>query len=175
MAHLDIEVTEKKKTMAEHEVKAADAASDASARQRANDAIVAQTPYIAALERVRLSMGEYFQVFLAEPLAKHTHNALDTTLDYAVHDYTDKSSMKLRGQVCNGFRAEASLMYIIRRITGVTGADARVASFLASKLLAMPLPDMFLKLSPIFVLSRFVARSSNQLHRESVLKKLESS
>ena len=24
-----------------------------------------------------MSMGEYFQVFLAEPLAKHTHNALD--------------------------------------------------------------------------------------------------
>ena len=59
--------------------------------------------------------------FFAEPLAKHTHNALDTTLDYAVRDYTDQSSMELRGQVYNGFRAEASLMYIIREITGVTG------------------------------------------------------
>ena len=99
VARLDVEVTEKKKTMAEYEVKSTDAAPDASARQRANDAIVAQTPYIAALDKVRLSMGEYFQVFLAEPLAKHTHNALDTTLDYAVRDYTDKNSMKLRGQV----------------------------------------------------------------------------
>ena len=45
-------------------------------------------------------------------------------------------------------------MYIIRRITGVSGADARVTSFLASKLLAMPLPDMFFKLSPIFVLPK---------------------
>ena len=74
-------MTDKKKTMAEHEVMATDAASDASARQRANDAIVAQASYIAALEKVRLSMGEYFKVVLAEPLAKHTHNALDTTLD----------------------------------------------------------------------------------------------
>ena len=79
---------------------------------------------------------------------------LDTRLDYAVRDYTDKSSMKLRGQVCNGFRAEATLVCIIRRIAGVTGADARVASFLASELLVMPLPDMFFKLSPIFVLSK---------------------
>ena len=45
-------------------------------------------------------------------------------------------------------------MYIIRRITGVTGAGARVTCFLASKLLAMPLLDMFFKLSPIFVLSK---------------------
>ena len=140
--------------MAEHEVKATDATSDVSARQRANDAIVAQAPYIAALEKVRLSMGEHFQVFLAEPLAKHTHNALDTTLDYAVRDYTDKKSMKLRGLVCDWFRAKASLMYIIRRITGVIGAGARVASFLASKLLVMPLPDMFYKVPPIFVLSK---------------------
>ena len=152
VARLDVEVIEKKKTMAEHEAKASDAASDASARQHANDDIVPQTPSIAALEKVRMSMGGYFQVFLAEPLAKHTHNALDATLDYAVRDYTDKISMKLRGQVCNGFRAEASLMYIILRITGVTGADARAASFLSSKLLSMPLSDMFSKLSPIFVL-----------------------
>ena len=53
---LDVEVTEEKKTMAEHEVKATDAASGASARQRANDAIVALAPCIAALEmKVRLS------------------------------------------------------------------------------------------------------------------------
>ena len=109
-ARLDVEVAEKKKTMAEHEVKATDVASDATARERANDAIVAQTPYIAALERVRLGMGEYFQALRVEPLAKHTHNALDPTLDYAVRDYTDKSSMKLRGQVCNGFRAESGGM-----------------------------------------------------------------
>ena len=91
---------------------------------------------------------------LAEPLAKHTHNALDATLDYAVRDYSDKNSIKLRGQVCNGFRTEASLMYVVRRITGVKGAEARVTSFLASKLLSMPLPDMFFQLSPIFVLSK---------------------
>ena len=54
----------------------------------------------------------------------------------------------------DGFRAEASLMYIIQRITGVTGADARVASFLMSKLLSMPLPEMCFKLPPIFVLSK---------------------
>ena len=51
-------MTEKKKTMAEHDVKAADVASGASAGQRANDAIVAQAPCIAALEKARLSMGE---------------------------------------------------------------------------------------------------------------------
>ena len=144
-ARLGVEVAEKKKTMAEHEVKAT---------ERANDAVVAQTPYISALERVRLGMGEYFQALLVEPLAKHTHNALDSTLDYAARDYTDKSSMKLCGQVCNGFRAESSLIYIIRRTTGATGADARVTSFLGSKLLSKPLPEMFLKLSPIFVLSK---------------------
>ena len=41
VARLDVEVTEKKNTMAEHEVKATDAASDASALQRENDAILA--------------------------------------------------------------------------------------------------------------------------------------
>ena len=39
-------------------------------------------------------------------------------------------------------------MYIIRRTTGVTGAGAQETSFLAPKLPAMPLPDMFFKLSP---------------------------
>ena len=84
MARLDVEVADKKKTLAEHEAKATDAASDAAVRQRANVAIVAQTPYLLALERVRLKIGECFQVPLVGPLAKHTHNALDSTLDYAV-------------------------------------------------------------------------------------------
>ena len=44
LARLDDEVTDKKKTLAEHEAKTTDAASDATVRQRANDAIVAQTP-----------------------------------------------------------------------------------------------------------------------------------
>ena len=103
---------------------------------------------------MQLKIGECFQVFLVEPLAKHTHNALDTTFDYAVRDYADKDSMKLRGQVCSGFRAESSLLYIAKRITGINGADARVTSFLGLNLLSMPLPDMLLKLSPIFVLSK---------------------
>ena len=99
-------------------------------------------------------MGECFQVLLVEPLAKHLHDALDSTLDYAVRDYADKESMKLRGQVCNGFRAESSLIYIARRTSGITGADARATSFLGSNLLSMPLSDMFRKLPPIFVLSK---------------------
>ena len=57
-------MTEKKKTMAEHEVKATDAASDATVRQRANDAIVAQTPYISALEKVRLQWVSTSKSFL---------------------------------------------------------------------------------------------------------------
>ena len=154
LARLGVEVTDKQKTLAEHEAKATGAASDATVRQRANDAIVAQTPYLSALEQVQLKIGECFQVFLVEPLAKHTHNALDTTFDYAVRDYADKDSMKLRGQVCSGFRAESSLLYIAKRITGINGADARVTSFLGLNLLSMPLPDMLLKLSPIFVLSK---------------------
>ena len=126
LARLDVEVADKRKTLAEHEAKATDAASDATVRQRANDAIVAQTPYLSALEQVRPKIGECFQVLLVEPLlATHTHNALDSTLDYAVRDYTDKESMKLRGQVCNGFRAESSLIYIARRTAGINGADAR--------------------------------------------------
>ena len=72
LARLDVEVTDKQKTLAEHEAKATDAASDATVRQRANDAIVAQTPYLSALEQVRLKVGECFQVLLVEPLAKHT-------------------------------------------------------------------------------------------------------
>ena len=52
-----------------------------------------------------------------EPLAKHEHNALDSTLDYAARDYEDKNSTKLRGQVCNGFRTESSLLYIVKRTT----------------------------------------------------------
>ena len=92
-------MTDKQKTLAEHEAKATDAAADATVRQRANDAIVAQTSYLSALEQVRPKMGECFQVLLVEPLAKHTHNSLDSALDYAVRDYDDKDSMKLRGQV----------------------------------------------------------------------------
>ena len=42
---------------------------------------------------VRLGIGECFQVLLVEPLAKHTHNALDSTLDYAVRDYADKGTL----------------------------------------------------------------------------------
>ena len=121
VARLDVEVADTQKMLAEHEAKATDAASDATVRQRANDVIVAQTPYLSALEKVRLKMGECFQVLLVESLAKHTHNALDPTLDYAVRDYADKESMKLRGKVCNGFRAESSLVYIARRTTGSSG------------------------------------------------------
>ena len=62
--------------------------------------------------------------------------------------------MKLRGQVCNGSRTESSLLYIVKRITGISGAEVRVTSLLSSTLLSMPLPEMFLKLSPIFVLSK---------------------
>jgi len=89
-----------------------------------------------------------------EPLAKHTHNALDSTLDYAACDYADKSSMKLRGKVCNGFRMESSILYVVKRITGIGGTQARVISLLSSNLLSMPLPEMFLKFPPVFVLSK---------------------
>ena len=92
-------------------------------------------------------------MLLVEPLAKHAHNALDSTLDYALRDYDDKSSMKIRGQVCNGFRTESSLMYIVKRL-GIDGAEARVISLLSASLLSMPLPELFSKLSPIFVLSK---------------------
>ena len=92
-------------------------------------------------------------MLLAEPLAKHAHNALDSTLDYAVRDYDDKSSMKLRSQVRNGFRTESPLMYIAKRL-GIDGTEARVISLLSASLLSMPLPELFFKLSPIFVLSK---------------------
>ena len=44
VARLDVQVADKKKTLAVHEAKATDAASDTTERQRANDAIVAHTP-----------------------------------------------------------------------------------------------------------------------------------
>ena len=108
-------------------------------------------------------MGECFQVLHVEPLAKHTRNALDSALDYAVRDYNDKDSMKLRGQVCNEFRTESSLPYIAKRVTVINGAEARVTSLLSSNLLSLPLPEMFLKLSPIFVLlkPKLVAATSD--------------
>jgi len=154
VARLDVGIADKQRTLAEHEAKATDATADAMVRQRANDAIVGQSPYLAALGTVRPQLGDCFQVLLVEPLAKHAHNALDSTLDYAARDYDDKSSMELRGQVCNGFRTEPSLLYIAKRITGISGAEARVISLLSSNLLSMPLPEMFLKLPPIFMLPK---------------------
>ena len=103
-ARLDAEVAEKQRTLAEHEAKATDASADVVVRQRANDAMVAQTPYLTALAAVRPRLSDCFQVLLVEPLAKHAHNALDSALDYAARDYDDKNIMKMRGQVCNGFR-----------------------------------------------------------------------
>jgi hypothetical protein len=83
-ARLDAEVAEKQRTPAEHEAKATDASADVVVRQRANDAMVAQAPYWTALAAVRPRLSDYFhQVLLAEPLAKHAHNALGSTLDYA--------------------------------------------------------------------------------------------
>ena len=92
-------------------------------------------------------------MLLVEPLAKYAHNALDSTLDYAVRDYDDKNSMKIRRQMCNGFRTESSLMYIAKR-EGIDGTEARVISLLSASLLSMPLPELFSKLPPIFVLSK---------------------
>ena len=46
LARLGVEVTDKRKTVAEHEAKATDAAPDATVRKRANGAIVAQAPYL---------------------------------------------------------------------------------------------------------------------------------
>ena len=115
MARLDAEAAEKQRTLAEHEAKATGASADVVVRQRANDAMVAQTPYLTALAAVRPRLLDCFQVLLVELLAKHAHNALDSTLDYAVRDYDDKSNMKMRGKVCNGFRTESSLMYIVKR------------------------------------------------------------
>ena len=140
MARLDAEVAEKQRTLAEHEAKATDVAAS-------------QTPYLAALTTVRPKLSDCFQILLVEPLMKHAHNALDSTLDYAVRDYGDKSSMEIRGQVCNGFRTESSLIYIVKRL-GVDGTEARVISLLSVSLLSMPLSELFSKLSPIFVLSK---------------------
>ena len=154
VACLGVEIANKQRTLAEHRAKATDATADAMVRQRANDAIVDQSPYLAALAAVRPQLGDCFQALLVEPLAKHAHNALDSTLDYAVRDYEDKNSMKLRGQVRNGFRTESSLLYIAKRLTGISGSDLRAISHLSSNLLSMPLPEMFLKLPPIFVLSK---------------------
>ena len=82
-----------------HEAKATDTSADVVVWQRENGAMADQSPYLAALAAVRPQLGDCFQVLLVEPLAKHAHNALDSTLDYAARDYDDKSSMKLRGQV----------------------------------------------------------------------------
>ena len=60
----DVEVADKQKALAEHEAKANDAASAATMRQRANDALVAQTPYLSALGKMRQKIGECFQVLL---------------------------------------------------------------------------------------------------------------
>ena len=43
-------------------------------------------------------------------------------------------------------------MYIVKR-THFNPSEARVISFLSSQLLSMTLPEQFLKLSPVFVLS----------------------
>ena len=139
LARLDVEVADKHRALAEHEAKATDATADAMVRQRANGAIVDQSPYLAALAAVRPQLGGCFQVFLVEPLAKHTHNALDSTLDYAARDYEDKRSMALRGLVYNGFRTESSLLYIAKRTTGIGGTEARAISLLSSNLLSMPI------------------------------------
>ena len=153
MARLDAEVAEKQRTLAEHEAKATDAAADVAVRQRANDAMASQAPYLASLATVRLKLSDCFQILLVEPLMKHAHNALGSALGYATRDYNDQSVMKMRGQVCNGFRNGASLMYIVKR-TRVDASEARAISFLSSQLLSMPLPEQFSKLSPIFVLSK---------------------
>ena len=88
LARLGVEVTDKRQTLAEHEAKATDAASTATVRQRANDAIVAQTPYLSALQQVQPKIGECFQVLLVEPLAKHAHNALGSALEYTLFETT---------------------------------------------------------------------------------------
>ena len=79
MARLGAEVADKQRTLAEHEAKATGASADTAVRQRANGAIVAQSPYLAALEKVRPQLGDCFQVLLVEPLAKHAHNVLGST------------------------------------------------------------------------------------------------
>ena len=151
-ARLDAEADEKRRILAGHEAKSLDAAEDLVTRQRANDTMASMTPYLAALAAVRLKLPDCFQIFLIEPLAKHTHDALDSTLAYSTRDYNDQSAMRMRGQVCNGFRSGSSLMYIVKR-THFNPSEARVISFLSSQLLSMTLPEQFLKLSPVFVLS----------------------
>ena len=152
LARLDAEADEKRRILAGHEAKSLDATADLVTRQRANDTMASMTPYIAALAGVRLKLSDCFQVFMVEPLAKHAHDALDSTLAYSTRDYNDQSVMKMRGQVCNGFRSGSSLMYIVKR-THFDPSEARVISFLSSQLLSMTLPEQFLKLSPVFVLS----------------------
>ena len=151
-ARLDAEADEKRRILAGHEAKSLDAAADLVTRQRANDTMVSMTPYLAALAGVRSKLSECFQILMVEPLAKHAHDALDSTLAYSTRDYNDQSVMKMRGQVCNGFRSGSSLMYIVKR-THFNPFEARVVSFLSSQLLSMKLPEQFLKLSPVFVLS----------------------
>ena len=75
MARLDAEVAEKQRTLAEHEAKATDAAADVAVRQRANDAMASQAPYLASLATVRQKLSDCFQILLVEPLMKHAHNA----------------------------------------------------------------------------------------------------
>ena len=151
-ARLDAEADEKRRILAGHEAKSLDATADLVTRQRANDTMVSQAPYLAALADVRSKLPECFQILMVEPLMKHAHDALDSTLAYSTRDYNDQSVMKMRGQVCNGFRSGGSLMYIVKR-THFNPFEARVISFLSSQLLSMKLPEQFLKLSPVFVLS----------------------
>ena len=104
-ARLDAEVEEKQRILAEHVTKATDATADVAVRQRANDAMASQAPYLASLAALRLKLSDCFQILLVEPLMKHAHNALDSALGYATRDYNDQSVMKMRGKVCNGFRS----------------------------------------------------------------------
>ena len=144
MARLDAEVAEKQRqrALAEHEAKATDAAADVAVRQRANGAMASQAPYLASLAAVRLKLSDCFQILLVESLMKHAHNALDSALGCATRDCNDKSVMKMRGHVCNGFRNGASLMYIAKR-TQVDASQARAISLLSSSLLSMSLPEQF--------------------------------
>ena len=151
-ARLDAEADEKRRILAAHGAKSLDATEDLVTRQRATDTMASMTPYLEALAAVRLKLQDCFQIFLIEPLAKHTHDALDATLAYSTRDYNDQSAMRMRGQVCNGFRSGSSLMYIVKR-THFNPSETRVISFLSSQLLSMKLPEQFLKLSPVFVLS----------------------
>jgi len=94
-ARLDAEADEKRRILAGHEAKSLDAAEDLVTRQRANDTMASMTPYLAALAAVRLKLPDCFQIFLIEPLAKHTHDALDSTLAYSTRDYNDQSAMRM--------------------------------------------------------------------------------